>query len=435
MDTTQLTIHSGLNTIGGNIMSITHGNHRLITDFGALVGKQVEMDGDPSTTERLYRQGDIPQIQDIYRGDFDFAYKGDYETRVLISHLHLDHVGSLGHLHPEIPVMMSEEAADFYRELAATGFLPEYQINLQGLSYLETHEFGPFTIKFVPSDHDTRGISAIFIETPDGKIIYSGDLRLSGFYPERVFQMVGHAYDFKPDLLFLEGTSFSHLDREPSPSDLELNTIIETLEAPNERIVLQHIDNLLKAHPDQLFAFNGYPQNIDRLIFLAQILAKHNRQLVLQEGMAQLMKPYLGDIEVLISPEVDPQAFATNPNQYLIQVDEDTYPELFQLPGGIHIHSNGSPLGTYMAGYEEYIRELDQHGWSVYNAGTSGHGGTSDILPIAYGIQATYTVPWHTANNEYYRTQLQEAGINTWLPQEGRTYHLADILKEEDRIG
>lgn len=435
MDTTQFTIHSGLHTIGGNIVSISHGKYRLITDFGALVGKQVEMDEDPSTTERLYHQGDIPQIEDIYRGDFEFAYRGEFETRVLISHLHLDHVGSLGHLHGDIPVVMSEEAAEFYRELAAVGFLPDYQLNLQGVPYLEAYEFGPFTIKFVPSDHDTRGISAIFIDTPDGKLVYSGDLRLSGFYPERVFSMVALAQQFQPDLLLLEGTSFSNFNREPSPLDLELSTIIETLEAPNERIVLQQIDNLLAAHPDQLFAFNGYPQNIDRLIFLAQMLGKHNRQLVLQEDMAQLMAPHLDNSAILPITELDPRDIAAHPNKYLIQVDEHTYRELFQQPGGVYLHSNGSPLGTFMPGYEEYIRGLHQHDWAVYNVGTSGHGAMSDILAIAYGIQATYTIPWHTANNEYYRTQLDNAGINSWLPEEGVTYNLASVLKEEDRLG
>lgn len=433
---TNIQFHSGLTTVGGNIVSIIHGNHRIITDFGALIGQAPEANDSIQSTQDLYYSHLLPHIEGVYRGDFDFSFQEDsLETIILISHLHLDHIGSLGHLHSAIPVFMSQESLDFYELLSQHELLPKYSVNFMGVDYYETIEFGPFNIYFVPSDHDTRGISSIFIQSPDHKIIYSGDLRLSGYYPQKVHRMVSEAYDFQADLLLLEGTSYSGFGENPSPLDIALDPLVTQWHAPSERALVRNIESIFAENSDQVIAFNGYPQNIDRVIDLASRLQVKGRQCVLQDNFYQVIQPYSSADLFLPLSQVDFNQIAKHPGGYWLQIDELSYRNLFQLPAGILLHSNGSPLGSYMEGYEEYIRSIHSHGWKIYLMGTSGHASQGDLLSLAYGIQAKYTVPWHTANSPAYAEALKEYGISTWLPELGRVYALDEVLKSGDLDG
>src|SRR5699024_12314893 len=66
--------------------------------------------------------------------------------------------------------------------------------------------------------------------------------------------------------------------------------------------------------------------------------------------------------------------------------------QLYDLPKGILLHSNGVPLGSFMEGYETYIRGLHDNGWRVVDAGVSGHASKEDLLAVAYTINAKVTV-------------------------------------------
>ena len=63
--------------------------------------------------------------------------------------------------------------------LASDDLLPDFKVNWQAVQSEEPFQFGPFTIEFVVSDHDTIGAASIFITGPDLKVINSGDFRLT----------------------------------------------------------------------------------------------------------------------------------------------------------------------------------------------------------------------------------------------------------------
>ncbi|XJS11165.1 MBL fold metallo-hydrolase [Aerococcaceae bacterium WGS1372] len=442
---TRLNFYGGLDTIGGNIISLEYDEYRIITDFGAVVGVDINELSYKRNSGALYLAKKLPQIDGVYQKDglldktsnlsFELSNK---ETIVLISHLHLDHVGSLAHLHPDIKVYATERSVNFYHSLKEKSFLPDYPVNWQAVREGQTIQHGPFTINFHLSDHDTEGAASIFIEAPDMKVIYSGDLRLSGFHPERVMEWAIKAKAFEADILLLEGTSYSFKeDVEPSPLDKELNELMTHFESVTELGLMKEVNQEIK-DSNQLIAFNGYPQNMERVLHLAEVFAKNQRLFVLQANMYQLIVENYGQVEN-ISPlaTADKQFGITleqikeSPQNYAIQVDEYTYETLYELGEGTILHSNGVPLGSFMEGYEEYIRGLTDHSWQVINAGVSGHASKGDLLTLAYTINAKVTVPWHTRYPKDYSKALEAVGVTTWLPSYNQSYTLDTIVNIE----
>ena len=221
-------------------------------------------------------------------------------------------------------------------------FLPDYQVNWTPVKPGDTIEHGEFSITFHLSDHDTEGAASIFIQAPDVKVIYSGDLRLSGFHPERVMETTIKAKAFQPDILLLEGTSYSFSETiEPSALDKALEPMIERLGSHTKFGLMRDVRALIK-DSDKLVAFNGYPQNVDRVVELAHLFNEYKRTFVLQASLYNLAFEYVKDLDYVAplatedaSFGVSVQQIQANPEQFALQVDEFTYEQLYVLPKGI----------------------------------------------------------------------------------------------------
>lgn len=450
-DQTKITFWGGLDTIGGNIVSIQFKDYRIITDFGALAGVNIMDLLSKETTHSHLALGQLPAISGLYPkaaiGDFELESfeESALNTIVCLSHLHLDHLGAFGQLPEELPIYALEEAVDFYKQLEKTSLLPSYAVNLQKVTAESTLQHGPFEIVFHESDHDTVGAASIFIKTPDFKIVYSGDFRLSGFHPEKVLNWAQKAHEFDADLFLVEGTTFSHFASEPNPVDVALAEVTHSINSPNEIKLMNSIEAIAQEHSEQLIAFNGYPQNIERLLVLAELFTTLGRTLVMDQTYFELMKPYLTgylNVKYLLldenaSIEVTDEAVSLEmlremPQHYILQFDYERHEHVFTLPAGVYFHSNGMPLGSYMAEYEPYVRRFVEAGWEFYHANVSGHASQSDLLLVNYLTQAKLVVPWHTFKPDFYGQAIEEIGLQTWLPEYHVEYtaaELSDMIK------
>lgn len=428
---TKLRVLNGMESIGANIIQIQYGKYQIITDFGIMNGAPDDLINDPACTQTLLDQNYLPKVSGIYpssslssESDLEAYETSDLETIICISHLHLDHIGALMQVAKEVPVYASQESVDFYHMLVASGYLPEYQVNWQGQAYNEQLHHGPFTITFRESDHDTKGISAIFIESPDLKLIHSGDFRYGGFHPDKVVQWGRKARKWQPDILFIEGTSYSFKDQGRPATEEDLLSELEPLPVSTEEKLLTTINFLLEGHSDRLFAFNGYYQNVERLLRLADLARKHDRVLALDDNYYKLVESYqnrFGHISNNYEP-VDSSAIKAHPERYILNVDYEAYTDMFEYPAGLYLHSNGMPLGPFMDSFEPFVNDLKEHGWHLYNASCSGHAFAEDLLGQAYLAQSKLTVPWHTLQAKAYSYALEERGVKTWLPVHQQTY-------------
>ena len=105
----------------------------------------------------------------------------DENATIAISHLHLDHIGLLQYVHPDVPIIMSEGSKTLYEHLHTIGEEPNVDVEQQVKS-VPFHQpiavSEHIQVEFFPVNHDAPGASAMRITTPDTTIVYTGDVRL-----------------------------------------------------------------------------------------------------------------------------------------------------------------------------------------------------------------------------------------------------------------
>ena len=326
--------------------------------------------------------------------------------------------------------------------------LPDFKVNWQAVQSEAPFQFGPFTIEFVVSDHDTIGAASIFITGPDLKVVNSGDFRLTGFHPERVLHWAQKARDFQPDLFLVEGTTFSfdpgsRDDRMQLSEDLASH--VSSISAGNEAKFLKDFTQVVEQAGNQLIALNVYPQNIERLVYMARALNRAGRTLVLEPNYYRLLRPYMapeaalatinwdGDSKLPAQDVLTWDQVQAAPAQYAVQVDyEQHHDYIFSLSEGIYIHSNGVPLGAYDARYQPWLEGIVKAGWQFYHGHVSGHASTQDLCLVNYVVGAKLVVPWHSFKPERYAEALVDLGLTPWLPSLDTTYSADQIRSLAD---
>ncbi|MBR7926738.1 MBL fold metallo-hydrolase [Aerococcaceae bacterium zg-ZUI334] len=431
MKETVIRFWSGLHTIGSNIVSLQNGDYRLIMDFGALAGADINRLCHKSEGYSLLSENLLPKIDGLYDQATLATYPlesledSSIKTILCLSHLHLDHIGSFGQLSDKTPVYALQESVDFYAKLKETNLLPAYNVNWQGVQPGEVIEHGPFLIEFVPVDHDTMGAASVFVTTPDTKLIYSGDWRLTGFEPEKMMSWAQKANAFHADLLLMEGTTFSHVNTEPSEVDIRIAAKTTDLRVRNEWHLIENIKKAMADYDGRLVAFNGYPQNVRRMIELVKVANKMGREFVFNSAFYQMIQDYVpADLRVreLSERDVTVEMIQAEPEKYMLQVEEESIDTLLSLPAGLYLHSNGMPLGSYMPSYEPFVNRIVDAGWEFVIAAATGHASTRDLLLMNAVIRPKVIVPWHTFQPETYAKALQEQGQLAWLPEYDQTY-------------
>lgn len=107
---TVLQFWGGLNTIGGNIISIQYENYRIITDFGALAGVNSDILTEEADLADLIDTNKVAAIPALYSRErlgshsLSSFEESEIKTIICLSHLHLDHLGSFAQLPAETPV-------------------------------------------------------------------------------------------------------------------------------------------------------------------------------------------------------------------------------------------------------------------------------------------------------------------------------------------
>ncbi|MDF1802830.1 ribonuclease J [Thalassovita sp.] len=109
---------------------------------------------------------------------------------IFITHAHEDHVGAVGHLFGRLGAPIHARA---FTANIARGKLAEYGLSdkvvTTASAWPETVKAGPFSVGFLPISHSIPESSALVIDSPEGRIIHTGDFKLDET------PMVGEAFD------------------------------------------------------------------------------------------------------------------------------------------------------------------------------------------------------------------------------------------------
>ncbi len=201
------------------------GKERLIVvDLGVAFP---DMDGSPGV--------------DLIIADISWLIeRRDQIEAVFITHAHEDHVGAVAHTYEQlqVPIYARRFTANIAARKMAEHHHPEEALNVVSAWPHQT-TVGPFTVGFLPISHSIPESSALVIDTPEGRVIHSGDFKID------LTPGVGEAYD--PELwaevckdgvkaLICDSTNVFSL--EPGRSEATLADPIEELISSAEGMVV-----------------------------------------------------------------------------------------------------------------------------------------------------------------------------------------------------
>lgn len=457
---TKIRFWAGLRTIGGTIVTVEHGSDRILFDFGtaflgasAVADKQILLREDALLHDYL-KLGVLPAIDGLYsekmlRGRIDAvpAERSAQRTAVFISHLHLDHMSMMGLIAPEVPVYMSGESHRLYASLAEIGEGVPGKREYRAMEMNETVRVGAIEVTALPMDHDIPGACGFHIRTPDGSLLYTGDLRFHGFYPERTRESLEAAKKLGIDALIIEGTMLWEPAADGSQGELTGELAIPE-EMATELTLPSRIASALRG-TGGLAAFNAYHRNIGRLVSMVEAAQKAGRTVVFEPETAYLLLKHTGRRDALVYKSaafgrqiasnslsvwqlevvgaftrITAEEINREPSRYLMQVDYRNLLELLDLPteGGVFIHSDGTPLGAYDPSYERLLAFVEKAGMAFQPHRVTGHALARHLKWAVDFLDPNVVVPLHS----FFPERLPPKSGTQLLPEAGVTYVLKD---------
>jgi len=247
---TKIKIYGGLESIGGNCIVVESPSHKIMLDQGVNFSRLKEFYGisiQPDSVEELRELGILPPRE---------AYQGVDE--ICITHLHLDHLGSLNVPGESSIYLPSKEIAETLSRAWWFGWkqhlLPKTQSFIKFMDISECKN-----VKIAKVSHSAFPTYALRIDTDDANIIYTGDLRITSLYPSiaDTLRNLEKIREEGVDVLITEGTNFGR----------RLNYVSAT----QYRIT---IEELLKDYENQVLFFSVHPLDLEAILATLETVSK-----------------------------------------------------------------------------------------------------------------------------------------------------------------
>ncbi|KRL41937.1 MBL fold metallo-hydrolase [Lacticaseibacillus manihotivorans] len=395
---------NGLHTIGGNIVEISTQTSRIITDFG------VAADLTGETIDESIASGKLPNLPEFFHNTPD-QYKHE---AIVISHLHIDHMGALQYLTKDVPIYMSQDSLKLYETLIAAG--DEQPVaNLHALKPEHPLAVGDLTVTGYLSDHDEPGIMALAISDGDHLYVHSGDVRLNGPHRDRVDHWAQTLHDQHVKMLFLEGTTFSFDSDTPVEDSQHPAT-------PYTEATLQTAFGQALDAADQLVVLNPYVRNWERLANFQATAHAHHRQI----AWTELSQQVLNHVAHIQPDHVNAKDLKAHPEKYVLENSFENLNDLTDLTVSVYLHSNGVPLGDYDPHFQELLDYLNQHNIPIQYLSCTGHATKTDLITLCQMIAPEIVVPWHSFKPELEAKALDKQTLAMVLQPEKDLFYSVD---------
>ena len=415
---TKIVVLGGLGEVGKNMYCVMHRDSIVIIDAGVS-----------------FPESDLMGI-DYVLPDFTFLKENEDKIKaLLITHGHEDHIGGIPFLLQSINIP-AIYAPNHAKELIAVK-LQDKNLRYDNLFvYTENTrlKFQDIEIEFFRTTHSIPDSHGISINTPDGRIITTGDYKfdLTPIGPMADLYKMASLGEKGVDLLI--GDSTNALNEGFSNSE---SVVDETLgemfdKCKNNRIIIA-----------------TFASNIYRVKHIFETCYKHNRKICIfgismeNNINISINGGYIDHKELLITPE---EANNLKPGEVtllctgsqgeplaaLSRISNGTHKQIKLRPDDVVIFSSSAIPGNALS-ISKTVNKLYLKGVKVYtntslsDLHTSGHANEEEVKLMIRLTKPKYIMPFH---GDYRMLKKQaDIGINCGIPKEN-TF----ILKNGDTL-
>ncbi|MEL6103989.1 MAG: ribonuclease J [Pseudomonadota bacterium] len=321
---------------------------------------------------------------------------------VFITHAHEDHIGAVAHTYERLgaPIYARPFTANIARRKMDEHGHPEEAVTVAA-AWPDQIEAGPFRVGFLPISHSIPESAALVIDTPDGRVIHSGDFKLD---PTPI---VGEAFD--PDL-------WAEVSKAGVKALVcDSTNVFSPHEGRSEASVGPEIEKLVSEATGMVVA-TTFASNVARLKTLAEAAQRAGRSVcLLGRAMRRMIEAaveenVLTDFPTVVSPE-DAQNIPRENLMLLVtgsqgerraasaQLANGKYMGLELREGDLFLFSSKTIPGNER-GVIRIMNQLSEKGVDVVDDSSglyhvSGHANRPDLERLHQIVNPQIVVPMH----------------------------------------
>jgi len=446
-----LTFYGGVDEIGGNKILVAEKKIKVFFDFGQSFNFGSEYFRgwlSPRTINGLgdhFEFGLLPKIKGLYAKEqlmrTDFPYVEPEIDAIFLSHAHFDHVAHICFVDPQIPIYLGVGTKLFLESMEETSSYCDYR----------AHEYRTFrsgkkikiddiVVEPVHVDHSIPAAYGFIINTSEGTIVYTGDLRLHGSRRDLSEEFVERA-KCEPDALICEGTRMAPKEKRKNYSESQV----------------EQMSNEIVSSTDKIVFMTHYSRDIDRFRSFYNVAVKNQRNIVISPKTAYLLSKLIQD-EHLDLPDplktehilvyyrrkksgtyddadyylwerqfmdklVGYEFVHKNQSKLIMDLDFYQFAELIDIRpdrGSHFIHSLSEPFSEEDIEDEVLHNWLNHFGMQFHQLHASGHLNKEQIAQLVTEIGAKKIFPVHTENAQLFK----QISRNTEIIEREKEYRI-----------
>ena len=484
---TSITFHGGVKEIGGNKFLVKDRNTKIFMDFGMSFSEEGKYFSEFMKARSsnylidMMELGLLPKIKGLYRRDYarHMGFDGNEETDidgVLLTHAHVDHCAYIKYLREDIPIYCSEESKLIMQNFDETGVGEQYitmkdkfqihqskkggMVATKGKSrpreikvFDSNKEFsvGDIKVTALPVDHSISGVHGFILETSNGMIGNTADIRFHGRRKADSEKFVEECSKASLDLLLCEGTRIA---KDPGITEYEIEDKVKKIAEETKNLVvcgypIRDLDrlqsfylaakaagrflaiDLKQAYLLKLFSesskLNGmYPSPTDKVIKIYIPKGKwglldkdinHFTQKLYNEDYKTWMREFLD-----YDNAIDYRDVKKSQADIMLSLSDFKLQELIDIKadgGSTYIRSLTEPFNDEMEIQQDRLKNwfikfgLLSGNDSWHHVHVSGHGDGEQIKHVIDGANAKKLIPIHTDPKNEVRHKELHTNVQT----------------------
>jgi len=452
---TALSFYGGVNEIGGNKILLEDRGVRIFLDFG----RSFTMGEDYFTSwlgpRAVNGLGDyfefnlLPKISGLYAEELlaptDLPYAEPEIDAVFLSHAHVDHMAHVAFVDEEIPVYCGAGTKIFIEAEEETRSSQLGEHRYRTFRTGERIKIGHLLVEPIHVDHSIPAAYGFIIQTSEGSVVYTGDLRSHGPKKEMTREFAEKARESEPVAMISEGTRMVEKERRRNYSEAQVEERSNGLVSKTNKIVF----------------VTHYGRDTDRFRTFYKVAKNNGRRIVISPKTAHLLARLkedkrldlpdpMGDDDILVyfrrkktgefreedyyawerafmGKMVNSEYVHEHQGDLVMDLDFYRFGELVDIRPARNSHFIHSMSEPYS---EEDIEDAVMRNWlshfgiRFHQLHASGHLNRDQLTDLMRYINPKRLFPVHTEHPELFGEFARELRSRVILPEMGAKYKI-----------